>query len=192
MLEGITILAFYGSFGGGQIGDFLNSFQQAGFFTYVLPFLLLFSIVFAILTQTKIFKDAKGINAIIALAVALMGLQFNVVSDFFSEVFPRVGVGLAILFIVLIFVGMFFSPKNNAMMWTILGVGVLIAAVIFIQSAGSLGWSSAYWWYDHWEFIVGVIAFIIVLAIVVGSSSDSRSDFGETAFQATRGSCQVS
>jgi hypothetical protein len=181
MLEGITILAFYGSFGGGQIGDFLNSFQQAGFFTYVLPFLILFSIVFAILTQTKIFKDAKGINAVIALAVALMALQFNVVSDFFSEVFPRVGVGLAILFIVLIFVGMFFSPKNNAMMWTILGVGVLIAAVIFIQSAGSLGWSSAYWWYDNWEFIVGVIGFIIVLAIVVGSSSDSKSDFGETA-----------
>ena len=37
----------------------------------------------------------------IALAVAFMSLQFDVVSMFFSELFPRFGVGLSIILVIL-------------------------------------------------------------------------------------------
>ncbi len=52
MLGGLISLAWYG----GAIGDVLSSWEQAGFFSYLLPFLLIFALVFGILTQIQLFK----------------------------------------------------------------------------------------------------------------------------------------
>ncbi|MBU4015742.1 hypothetical protein KJ878_06145 [Patescibacteria group bacterium] len=114
-------------FEGGGIGDFLNEMNNAGFFSYVLPFLLIFALVFGILNQIRLFKENKSINGIIALVVGLMALQFDFVPIFFSEIFPRMGVGLVVLLLLLIFAGMFADPDSNATMYTLLGVGVVIA-----------------------------------------------------------------
>ena len=87
MLNGVVILQSAVSFPSGALGDFLSKWEQAGFFSYLLPFLLIFALVFGILTRVKIFKDNKVVNGIIALAVALMALQFNFVPQFFSQIF---------------------------------------------------------------------------------------------------------
>ena len=113
MLEGLLsniVMASYTYFEGGAIGDMLSKWQQAGFFSYVLPFLLIFALIFAILERVGIFKDNKAINAIIAAVVGLMSLQVQMVSQFFAEIFPRLGVGLAILLVLLILTGLFI-PK---------------------------------------------------------------------------------
>jgi peptidoglycan/LPS O-acetylase OafA/YrhL len=180
MLEGITILAS-ALFSGGEIGNTFNELANAGFFTYILPFLLLFSIVFALLTQTGIFREAKGINAIIAVSVALMALQFNLVSTFFSEIFPRVGVGLSIVLIIMIFTGMFFNTKSKTLMWAMLAIGALIVVVILVQTSGALGWSSGIWWYENWKTIAFLVGFVAVLAIIVGAGQPSDKEF-ETPF----------
>jgi hypothetical protein len=93
-------LASYSYFEGGAIGNMLYQWEQAGFFSYVLPFLLIFALIFGILSRLRIFtrkeegKPNNAINAILAFVVALMSLQFDFVPQFFSEVFPRLGVGL--------------------------------------------------------------------------------------------------
>ena len=86
MLRGLILASF--SFEGGTIGDFLSVWEQAGFFSYLLPFLLIFALVFGILTQIQLFRENKAINAIIALVVGLISLQFPMVPQFFSEIFP--------------------------------------------------------------------------------------------------------
>lgn len=54
--------------------------ETIGFFNYILPFLLVFVIIYSILRLTKIFgdpKDAGSANAIISLVVALFIFYFG-------------------------------------------------------------------------------------------------------------------
>ena len=55
-----------------SIGDLFAQWESAGIFEYALPFLLIFAIIYAILSFVNIFKDNKAVNAIISLTVALM------------------------------------------------------------------------------------------------------------------------
>jgi len=62
----------------------LNVWNNMGVFSYVIPFLLIFAVVFAILKKTGILGDDNdGILAIIAVAIGLLSLQFDFVSKFF-------------------------------------------------------------------------------------------------------------
>src|SRR3990167_5223415 len=96
MFNGVIFLATYG-FNGGTFGNLLSQWEQLGVFSYVLPFLLIFALVFGILMRTKIFEENKGINGIIALSTALMALQFNFVPIFFSDIFPKLGIGISVI-----------------------------------------------------------------------------------------------
>ena len=185
MLSGV-MLAWYGYFEGEAIGDMLSQWEQAGFFSYLLPFLLIFALVFGLLTQTRIFKDNKAINGIIAFVVGLMALQFEFVPRFFSEIFPRLGVGLAILLLILIFIGMFADPDSNAVMYSMLGIGAIIVIVILIQTAGAVGWSSGWWWQENWPMVAGVVVILAFIAVIVGGSSTSTDKSKSPFAQALR------
>lgn len=174
MLQGVTILAFSSIVPGGALGDLLSSWEQAGLFSYLLPFLLIFAMVFGILTKMKIFKEAKAVNAIIALAVALMSLQFGFVPDFFSQIFPRLGVGLAVILGVLIITGLFADPDSNLINYVLLGIGVITIGIVIIQTAGALGWASGQWWQDNWQIVVGAIVIFILISVVIGSANPNK------------------
>ena len=182
-----VMLTWYGGFEGGGIGDFLNIAAEAGFFSYILPFLLIFALVFGILSQTKIFQESRSTSGIIAFVVGLMALQFDFVPVFFSEIFPRMGVGLAILLVFLIFVGMFSDPDSGAMMWTMVAVSLVIAVIVLVNTAGSLGWSAGYWWYDNWEIVAMVVTLLVVMAIIIGGSKKDAFRNASPFAQALRG-----
>ena len=113
MIKEFLFLQSYSYFEGGAIGNILSQWEAMGFFSYVLPFLLIFAMVFGILIQLRLFRDNKTINAIIALAVGLMALQFSFVPRFFSEIFPRLGVGLVVILIIIILTGLFANPEDK-------------------------------------------------------------------------------
>ena len=167
-------MAFAG-FGGGSVGEILSDWERAGVFSYVLPFLILFALIFVILSQMKLFKDNRAVNAIIALAVAIMALQFEFVPRFFSEVFPRLGVGLAIILVILILIGMFMNPTNSGLMWTLLGIGGIVAIVVLISSGDAVGGSIGPWFENHWGLVIGILIFVIFVgAIMFGGPKDKR------------------
>ena len=81
-----------------SITDVLNIWNEMGVFSYVIPFLLIFAVVFAILKKTGMLSsrsadgkgdDNNGILAIISVAIGLLALQFDFVAEFFSIIFPR-------------------------------------------------------------------------------------------------------
>ena len=111
MSIGGMFLASFGGFYGGTFGNLLAQWEQLGVFSYVLPFLLIFALIFGILQRVDVFKGNKGINAIIALSVSLMSLQFNLVPIFQAEIFPKLGVGLSVILAVIILKGLFLEPK---------------------------------------------------------------------------------
>jgi len=162
---------FFGGFSGGGIGNLLSYWEQAGFFSYVLPFLLIFALVFGILTRVQIFKDSKVINGIIALTVGLLALQFNFVPIFFSEIFPRLGVALAVILMILILLGLFLDPKKAWVGFLLFGIAAIIVIVVLVQTFGYLGYGGGflYFIYDYWPTIVGIILFLVVIGVIIGA-----------------------
>ncbi len=185
MLDKILTLQFggYGGYYGGTFGELLFQMEQAGFFSYVLPFLLIFALVFGILTRTQIFKDNKAINAVLALVVGLLSLQFDFVPIFFSEIFPRLGIGLAIILALLILAGLFFDPKNKLVNYSLLAVGVIVFLVVLIQTAGWVGWTSGFLLYDNWPGIVMMIVFLAIVALVINSVGSRRQRTQQPSYE---------
>ena len=128
-----------GGFFGYSIGDVLNRWADLGVFAYVLPFLMIFALVYGILLKTQILGENKGVNATIALAFGLLALQFDYVSGFYASIFPYAGMGLAVLLIALILLGLMGDPaKKTNKIW--LGIGVVIFIFVLFGSIGDTYW----------------------------------------------------
>jgi hypothetical protein len=177
-----------GSFYGGGVGQVLSQWQQAGVFDYIIPFLLIFAVVYGILIQMKLFggkKTSTGriVNAIIALSVGLMSLQFNFVGIFFAELFPRVGIGLVILLLVTIFTGLFADPKSKGMMYAMYAIGAIILVVVLAQSGSVVGWLDYAGFYGvNWMEWLPWIILIVLLGAVVGSGKERKDKAPESVF----------
>ncbi len=173
MLDRI-FLASYSYFEGGAIGDALSQLEQLGFFSYILPFLLIFAMVFGILAQTKIFQENKSVNPIIAFVVALMALQFDLVPRFFAEIFPKVGIGISILLVMIILLGLF-APNRSWMTYVFFGIGAVIFIVIIVKSTAIAGfWEGGGWvWDEYGTLIIVGIVLLIFIATIIGASTPS-------------------
>ena len=97
----------------GSITDVLNVWADAGVFAYVLPFLMIFAVVFGILNKTKVLGESKGVQATIALALGLLSLQFDYVSNFFSIFMPYTGIGIAVLLVAVILTGLVIDEDDK-------------------------------------------------------------------------------
>ena len=173
-----VILASLGSF-----GDVLNSWEQLGFFSHLLPFLLIFALVFGILSKVNLFGKNRAVNVIIAFVVAIMSLQFALVPQFFSEIFPRVGIGLVIILSLFIIIGLFTNPKSNVMNYFLLGIALIIFVIILVQSAGSVGIRSVDWWTTNWSMVLAVgVILILVVVIIVAGGAGGKTKPGAPAF----------
>ena len=170
---------FLQSFGvfGSNFGDILFRLEQLGFFDYLLPFLIIFAMVFGILTRVKIFEDNKAVNAIIALSVGLMSLQFGFVSVFFAELFPRFGIGITIILVLIIFLGLFMDPDSKGMTYAFLAIAGIVVIVVLVSTAEAASWwYSSFWWSENISTILVLVFFLAVVGIIIGASSkDSRS-----------------
>lgn len=174
MLNGVIVFATVSAFPSGVVGDLLSKWEAMGFFSYLLPFLLIFALVFGILTKTHPLGDNKMINGIIALAVGLMSLQFDFVPTFFSQIFPRVGVGLAIILGIFIIVGLFMPKESKAINYILLAIGALVIGVVLVQSTGAAGWQSGEWWTENWQMVIGAIFLFVLIAVIIGSSNPTQ------------------
>lgn len=170
MINSLIFLASYGSFSGGALGNLFAQWEAAGVFSYALPFLLIFALVFGLLSKLNIFGNAqnpnKGINAIIALVTALMALQFNVVSLFFAEIFPRFGIALSIILVILVLGGLFMptNKDNNWFMVTLAIVIFVIVGIVIFKSFSAFGFVGNNSWL---MYILNQYGSLIILAIII-------------------------
>ena len=176
-----ALLASYGFFRGGDIGNILAQWQAAGVFSYVLPFLLIFALTFGLLCRINLFSTKnkegvegpnKSINAIIALSVSLMALQFDFVSVFFSEIFPRFGVALSIILVIIILGGLFIPTDSKWFTWVLILVVMVIIGIVVFQSLESFGYNAGYWWRNNLGSLLGWAVLIgLIIAVVAGSTT---------------------
>ncbi len=146
--------------------DLLNKLNDIGFFQYVLPFLLIFAVVYAILTVVPTFKDNKGASIIIAIAIGLLSLQFNIVPEFFQNVFPKFGIGISLLILIMIFMGAVpWGTSDTTAKWIIFGAGIAIFIFITLASLSDWNFVGNFWWQQYGAMII--VAAIVIAAIVL-------------------------
>jgi len=128
----------YGLYGY-TIGDILNTWADMGIFAYALPFLMIFALVYGILTKTGILgAENKGVNSVIALAFGLLALQFDYVSGFYASLFPYAGMALAVLLVAMILLGLSSDGKPINKVW--MGIGAVIGIIVLISSMSDMFW----------------------------------------------------
>ncbi|MBI2629402.1 hypothetical protein HYW74_04940 [Candidatus Pacearchaeota archaeon] len=164
------------------ISVILQDWANLGIFDYVLPFLLIFALVFAILHKIKITGDdesSRWINAIVALAVGLMALQFDYVSTFFAVLFPRVGIGVGILLLALIMLGLFVDYKSfRGQAYIFMIIGGVVGAVILLNSLQDFSWWTGSFWLtrENTSAIVAGVILIIFVFLIVNSAKDKSAE----------------
>jgi len=154
--------------------EFLKEF---GFFEVVLPFLLVFTIVYAVLQKTKIFgakEPTKNINAMIAFVFALFFVSATNLVRGTIELLPNVTVLIITLMSFMMLVGFFYTDKEfsfeNHKFWKV------FLTVIFFIGIVLLAWHAfapkAWEWFwvgntQFWSSTAGVT--IIFLLIMIGT-----------------------
>lgn len=140
-----------------SIYDLFYQWEFLGVFDLLLPFLLLFAVIFGVLSTTRILGSHKGVNLVISLVIALMALRFEFVSFFFAELFPRFAIGLSVLIVVVILAALFI-PQQHMKGWAIgfavAGAVIGILVIIFTFNTTSY-WFNSFFWQDYWGLIVG-------------------------------------
>jgi len=136
------------------IQNFVNVFEELnnlGVMDSLLPFLLIFTIIFAVLEKTKIIGEGKKqFNVIIALVISLMVVIPHVTDSYppgqdavqiINNALPNVSVVIIAVILLLLLVGVF------GMEWKLAGSGVgAVAALISVGIIVYIFGSSAGWW----------------------------------------------
>ncbi len=140
--------------------------ENMGFYDVVLPFILVFTLIYATLDKTKILgKDSKNYNAMVALAIALMFVAATNLVDALNQYLPILGLILAIFLGLMMILGLFGVKEGGPgqkFFW-IIGGGVAIAFGIsylplfdFFQD-----------FFVSLEKYLGSIIFLVVLGLVI-------------------------
>ncbi|MBU0466434.1 MAG: hypothetical protein KJ718_03360 [Nanoarchaeota archaeon] len=168
----------------GSIADILFQWENIGFFDLILPFLLVFAIVFGILSYMNIFGSNRAVHVIIALILGLLSIRAQFFSAFLAEIAPRLGVGLTILLAILILIGLF-TPEEHSktISWVLMGIAAVILIVILSQLynvfgyfTGGLGFTSS----ELIGWITMIVLLVAILIIVVVASQKGKSKLGKT------------
>lgn len=142
----------------------------------ILPFLLIFTIVFAILQKSKILGDGKKqIDALVALAIGLIVVSYAAYTDVISKLLPVMAVLMVVILAFLILYGMAFVNEEFKLHK---GIQVTIGIIAVIVVLAALAYFTDAWSYFS-TFLAGgtigewsgsaVVANIILIVIIVAA-----------------------
>lgn len=169
------------------LGSAVEFLQDFGFFDVILPFLLVFTIVFGILEKTKIFGvekvgdkeyPKKSINSMIAFTIAFFVIAAKEVVASIQVSLPQVVLVLIVLVCFMMLAGSFmgdkqFSLEKHTTLVSVLTVVILIAVVMIFMN--SFGWlEGAYKFFSNSSYLLVPIVFLLVIlgAIMYVMSGD--------------------
>ena len=172
--------------------------KNVGVIDVLLPFILIFTVVFAILQKIQIFgKDSKRYNVMISLVIGLVVVLPHVLSpsendavSLMWKVFPNIAIFIIGILGVFLLIGLWGRKPGwsaSAGGWLSL-IAIIIIAAIFTHAAGWWGQGNLPSWL-YWLRDPGTIALIIIVLvfiIVIGYITADEKDKGEGSFKKFR------
>jgi hypothetical protein len=153
--------------------------EALGLFDVILPFILIFTVVFAILQKVKLFGDnSKNFNVVIALVMGLAVVFPHVLGYYapqndivliINHALPNVSVVIIAILMALLIIGVMgkkWSIGTNSLSgWLAIAA---FAVVIYIFGSAA-GWWMMPWWLDilNNPDIMSLVVVILVFAIII-------------------------
>ena len=157
----------------------LTFLDKMGFYDIILPFLLIFTVVFAILEKTKVLGTEeingvrytkKNLNSIVAFAIGFLVVASTRLVAAINEIMANVVLLLLLSVSFLLLIGSFFKEDEDVYLkegpWRtffmfLMFFGVMI---IFLHSFGwlNIAWD---WMTQHWQtnFVATIVLFIFII-----------------------------
>jgi len=136
----------------------------------ILPFLLVFTVVFAILQKTEILgKGKKQVDAIIGLVAGLLVISFASATGLIIQIIPFLAVALVVILVFMILVGSFHSKGD----FFGSGMKTFMMVLAFIAVAIAVVYLTGFWQYLYdLIFLAGdstLFANSIFIIIMIGA-----------------------
>lgn len=113
--------------------DLFQFLKDFGFNEYILPFLLVFAIVFAVLEKTEIFGKGRGnINAVIAVSVGLLLVAQQGIVETITTFLPQVSLIIIVILMGLVVLSMLGGGAFEGLQGSFLGLAVVVAIVAVV------------------------------------------------------------
>ncbi len=170
------VFQFAGQF---NFQDLFQYMKDFGVYDYILPFLLVVAIVFAILEKTQIFgANRTNINAIIGIVVGLLLVAQQDIVATINLFLPRVSLIMVVILMGLVVVTLLGGKTFEGLKGVWLAVGMFIAIIaVILALSPDLGWSLD--WLSPYDrsmlftiaILVGIVAVLYFLLAGRGSGS---------------------
>ena len=150
----------------------IRSLEAAGFYDVLLPFILVFTIIFAILQKVRLFgPNSKNINVIVAVAIAFFTIRAAPVIVLMNQFLPKVSAMVLVLMMFLLILGVFGTSAEGWTGWpfflavlaSIIGVGWSVFSSIPGMSTQLPSWLRLSSVDKGLLLLVGIILVIIVM-----------------------------
>ncbi len=163
----------------------IQFFDQIGIYDVVLPFILVFTIIYAILEKTRIFGTEeidgtkytkKNLNSMTAFTISFLVIASSKLVAIVTNVSAQMVVLLLAAVFFLLLIGVFYKEKEEVALegrWrtlfmVIMFVGLLMIFLQAIPTKSGQPWLEWFWQYItmHWSS-TGVASIILMLGIVI-------------------------
>ncbi|MGM5484305.1 MAG: hypothetical protein ACQEP1_00330 [Nanobdellota archaeon] len=156
--------------------DFFMALENWGFSDVLLPFLLIFTIVYAVFQKTKILGEKKSYNIILAFVMAMATVIPHVTGNYpmgydpieiLHNALPTVSIVVVAIIMVLLLVGLWGAESDWVQGNTVTGTIVLLSVLAVFYIFGA----SANWW-EGWSWLEGIFGTdtmaVLVMVLVFG------------------------
>lgn len=166
----------------------IQFFKDFGLFDVVLPFLLIFAIIFAILEKTRVLGTEKiggedlpkrNLNSMVSFVFALLVVATNKVVATINKAIPNIVLLVVVLLTFLILVGIFaktgefdLSSKHRRVYISMVAIILIFVIIIFLDA---LTFDNGQTWLEYvYEYVTNywsgpVVTSIIFLLIAIGA-----------------------
>jgi len=165
------------------MADYPTIFSHPLAFQVVLPFLLVFTLVFAVLAKSEVLGKGKNqINALVAMIVGLIVISFGYAVYIINNLIPFMAVSLVIILVFMILLGAVYEQGtfkiHENVKWAflaIIGISVAIAVLYFTGA-----WDYIYELVYQGESslltnIIFIILIIVVFVVVLVGGKEKKS-----------------
>lgn len=160
----------------------ITFFDKIGLYDVVLPFLLVFTIVFAILEKTKVLGTEiidgkhypkKNLNTMTAFVIAFLVVASTRLVAIINQVASQVVILLMLSVLFLLLIGSFYKEGEGVFLeggWKTFFVFIMFIGIVLIFM-NALGWLEGFWDYlklgTGGEAIGAIILLIIIILSIV-------------------------
>ena len=190
---------------GSVFSGVIEFFDRLGVYDVVLPFLLIFVIVYSILEKTRVLGTQeldgkqiakKNINSMVAFVVAFLVIVSSKMVGYINKALPRITLLLLVLISFLMLIGVFFFEKEEVMLqggWRtffmiLMFIGVVLIFMGVIETSSGTTWLEWTWDKVVNQYDSTAVSAIILLIVVVGIMFWVTKEPGEKKTEEKEGS----